>query len=139
MSVDTLAYVKVLESGGVDRRVAEVHLKAMLEAILPSLATKSDIAALERRIGQFEEKIEAKITSGDQKLDGKITSVEQKLDAKITSVEQKLEAKITSVEQKLDAKIDKLEERLRATIWQSSFAMLAGGLAIGGFLIRFLK
>lgn len=106
MSVDTLAYVKVLESGGVDRRVAEVHLKAMLEAIVPSLATRSDIAALEHRIGQFEEK---------------------------------LDAKITSVEQKLDAKIDKLEERMRATIWQSSFAMLAGGLAIGAFLIRFLK
>lgn len=121
MSIDTLAYVNVLESGGVERRIAEVHLKAMREAIFPLLATKADIAALEARL-------EARMVSG-----------EQKLDTKITSVEQRLEAKITGVEQKLDAKIDRLEERMRATIWQSSFAMLAGGLAIGGFLIRFLK
>ena len=88
MAIDTLGYVKALESAGVERDVAEAHLKAMRDAVFPELVTKTDLA---------------------------------------------------DTEQRLDAKIDRLEVRMRATIWQSSLAMMLGGLTIGGFLIRFLK
>ena len=39
MAIDTLGYVKALESAGVERDVAEAHLKAMRDAVFPDLVT----------------------------------------------------------------------------------------------------
>jgi hypothetical protein len=46
MTVDTLAYVKHLESRGIDRRQAEAHAEAMVNHIFPQLSTKTDIVEL---------------------------------------------------------------------------------------------
>ena len=43
MAIDTLAYAKALEAGGVDRRAAEAHAEALTHHVLPDLATKTDL------------------------------------------------------------------------------------------------
>ena len=65
-------------------------LETRLDTILPTLATKEDIA----------------------RLDGKIDAVEEWLNGKIDTVEERLNSKIDAVEARLDAKIDSLENRL---------------------------
>lgn len=139
MAIDTLAYVKALEGAGVDRRVAEAHLKAMQDGVIIDLVTKRDLAAFEHRIDQ-------RFTAVETRLDQRITAVETKLDQRITAVETKLDQRIAAVDNKLDvrsgaleAKIDKLEERIKGMIWQASLGILLGGLTIGGFLVRFIK
>jgi hypothetical protein len=46
MTLDTLAYAKQLEAAGVDRDIAEAHAKAMVDHVIPQLATSADIALL---------------------------------------------------------------------------------------------
>jgi hypothetical protein len=46
MAIDTLAYVRALESAGLDRKVAEAHLAVLRDNILPELATKQDVKDL---------------------------------------------------------------------------------------------
>jgi hypothetical protein len=48
MAFDTLAYIKQLEAAGVEREVAEAHVKALAEHALPELATKSDLELARR-------------------------------------------------------------------------------------------
>jgi hypothetical protein len=45
MTVDTLEYAKKLEAAGVDRRQAEAHAEAMRDAVVPQLASKTDLDA----------------------------------------------------------------------------------------------
>lgn len=46
MAIDTLAYAKHLEAAGVQRAAAEAHAEALIQHILPDLATKSDLEQL---------------------------------------------------------------------------------------------
>jgi hypothetical protein len=73
MAVDTLAYVTSLEGEGIERRVAEAHPQAMLDAVLPNLATKHDFDTVEQRLGRRIDGVEAK-------LDAKIVAVDAKID-----------------------------------------------------------
>jgi hypothetical protein len=50
VAFDTLAYIKELEAAGVDRTVAEAHVKALADHALPELATKGDLMLLESRL-----------------------------------------------------------------------------------------
>ena len=61
MAVDTLAYVKALEAAGLDRQAAEAQAEALVNHVLPDLATKADlqqaVARLETRIDEIEQRI----------------------------------------------------------------------------------
>ena len=124
MSIDTLAYVKALEGAGVDRMTAEAHLKAMTDAVIPELVTKSDLRALEQRMDARFDNVDARFATQENKFDAKI---------------DKLEAKLTGRIDLLEAKIDRNFEAMRGLVMQSTLAMLLGTLAIGGVLIRFLR
>jgi hypothetical protein len=50
MSIDTLEYVKTLESAGVERKVAKAHLRAMNQHPLPEIATRNDLGQMEQRL-----------------------------------------------------------------------------------------
>lgn len=50
MAIDTLAYTKPLEAGGVARRAAEAQAEAITNCVLPELATKADLTMLEERL-----------------------------------------------------------------------------------------
>ena len=41
MAFDTLAYVKRLETAGIDRREAEAHAEAINETLRPDIATRA--------------------------------------------------------------------------------------------------
>jgi hypothetical protein len=53
----------------------------------------------------------------------------------IGGLEQATRADFARLEQKFDNTV----QRIEATVWKAAFAVLGGGLAIGGFLIRFLR
>jgi hypothetical protein len=43
MTIDTLAYCKELEAGGLDRHTAEIEVAALAKHVLPDLVNKSDL------------------------------------------------------------------------------------------------
>jgi hypothetical protein len=106
MSIDTLEYVKTLESAGVERKVTEAHVKAINSHVVPEIATRHDLEQMEQR-----------------------------LEHRIFGLEQSTRAEIARLEQKFDNTV----QRIEATVWKAAFAVLGGGLAIGGFLIRFVR
>jgi hypothetical protein len=50
MTLDTLAFAKHLQEAGVERPQAEAHAEAINRFMLPDLATKADLIALEHRL-----------------------------------------------------------------------------------------
>ena len=50
MAIDTLAYVKELEAAGIDRNVAEPHVKALSDHALPDIANKADLGTLKSEL-----------------------------------------------------------------------------------------
>jgi predicted nucleic acid-binding Zn-ribbon protein len=74
MTIDTLSYVKKLESAGVERRQAEAHAEAIRDEVAPQLATKLDldtaVIRLEHKIDGLEQKLEHKIDVLAQRFEG---------------------------------------------------------------------
>jgi hypothetical protein len=58
---DKLAYIDRLKRAGIDEGQARAHAEAMDEALRESVATKSDIAAVENDIAAFRADIEHKL------------------------------------------------------------------------------
>jgi hypothetical protein len=74
MAFDTLAYAKHLESGGFTREQAEAQAEALNRFVLPDLATKADLAAMEQRIitamQRLESRMEARIHQAELRMVG---------------------------------------------------------------------
>jgi hypothetical protein len=50
MAFDTLGFTKHLETRGIARDHAEAHAEAMAKFLLPELASKADLLAVEHRL-----------------------------------------------------------------------------------------
>ena len=121
MTVDTLGYVKRLEAAGVPRAQAEAHAEALRDEIAPQLVTSADLGfAVDR-------------------LETRIDHVEERLGARIDALDAKFENRFDALDAKFEGRIDNQTQRIEAMIWKAAVAILGGGLAIGGLLIRFLR
>ena len=80
MAFDTRAYAKRLKKAGIKRKQARAHIEAMNRYLLPDLARKTDIAALEQA------------TSAD------LLSLERRIDRRLTSLERRLELPIQNTQ-----------------------------------------
>ncbi|MCY4414802.1 MAG: hypothetical protein OXE87_00600 [Chloroflexi bacterium] len=56
-------------------------LETRFDTILPTLATKEDIARLEGKMGAMEERLEGKMDAMNERLEGKIEGLDGKIDA----------------------------------------------------------
>lgn len=62
MAFDTLAYAKKLEAAGFTSEQAEVQAAALAQIVDERLATKQDIALLQRYIKEREERLTYRLT-----------------------------------------------------------------------------
>lgn len=67
-------------------------LETRLDTILPTLATKEDIARLEGKIDASNEHLEGKIDASNERMEGKFDTVNKRIDA----IEYRLLIKLTS-------------------------------------------
>ena len=81
-------------------------LETRVDAILPNLATKSEIAEVKTEIAAVRTEI--------ARLEGKIDTVNERLEGKIDAVNERLEGKIDAVSERLEGKIDTMNERMDA-------------------------
>ncbi len=119
-------------------------LETRLDTVLPTLATKEDIARLEGKIEAMAERFNGKT----DRLDGKIDAVEERFNGKIDAMEERfngkidrLDGKIDAMEERfngkidrLDAKIDAMGNRLLIRLSVVAFAMLSIAVAAAKYL-----
>jgi hypothetical protein len=68
VAFDTLAYVKRLETAGIDRREAEAHAEAINETLRPDIATRTDLDALRRDLRADVGAVRAEMVAMEQRL-----------------------------------------------------------------------
>jgi cell division septum initiation protein DivIVA len=107
---DKLIYLDRLKSAGVSEEIARAHADGLDQALRESVATRTDLEAVERSL-------KADIGS----LKAEIETVERKLDAKIDTSFSRLETKIA-------------EAQTAATRW-----MIATAIALAGFMWAIVK
>jgi hypothetical protein len=152
MVIDTLAYTKKLEAAGVERRAAEAHAEAMVEAlgehVLPDLATKADIAAVRADIEALRVASNADIAAVRTDLEAlrvaakaDIEMSELRLRAEISDLrgemragEERLRGEMHAGEERLHGEMRAGEERLHGEIAAGDAslraAMMAGDAAL---------
>jgi len=120
MAFDTLDYARKLEAAGVPVAQAEVQARALNEALLGSVATKLDIANLERRIdGRFAE-VDARFAQVDARfgqIDERFKQVDarfEQVDARFVDLESRLSTRMETV--KTELKLD-LGGRIQTLRW----------------------
>ena len=79
-----------------------------------NLATKGDIAKLDTKLSEL-----------DQRLNGQITELDQRLSGQITELDQRLSGQIVKLDEKLSPKIVKLDRDMAVMKWMLG-AALAG-------------
>ena len=89
-------------------------LETRLDTILPTLATKTDIA-----------RVEGKIDATNERLEGKIDTTNERLEGKIDAMNERLEGKIDAMNVRLDGKIDALGNRLLIRLGGMAVAVAA--------------
>ena len=99
--LDTLAYAKKLEAAGVPAAEAEVHARALNEALATSVASRVDIIELRNHFDARFEGVDARFEAVDARFDN--------VDLKLAHLESRLEARIGSVDLKLGGKIETLQ------------------------------
>jgi hypothetical protein len=106
VAFDTLDYARKLEAAGVPAAQAEVHSRALNEALAGSVASKSDIANLELRIDARFAQVDARFEQVDARF--------EQVDARFVDLESRLSTRIDSV--KTELKLD-LGGRIQTLRW----------------------
>jgi ferritin-like metal-binding protein YciE len=101
VAIDTLAYVKALEAAGLDRSAAEAQAEALIRHILPDLATKADLDALEGRLDQRFERLDQRFEQLEQRFEQLEQHLEQRLDYAVQRLEQRHELVIEQSEHRI--------------------------------------
>lgn len=93
MAFDTLSYAKKLESAGFTHEQARAQAEALAEIVSDNLATKADIAALQRDMKEMETSLRREI----KELEVKLTREIRELDAKIAAMADKLTIRLGGI------------------------------------------
>ena len=128
MTLNTLKIAKRMQDAGMPREQSEALATVLDEDVGIDLVTHADL-------GAAVDRLESRMDRLEQRLDSKIDGVEQRLDGKIDAVSQILGGRIDRLDDKIDASLLRVEN----TMWRVGLAILGGGLAIGGVLLRFVR
>ena len=125
---------------------------ALIERLPPDweqLATKTDVARLEARMGALESTVKATVESLEAKLDARVGALDAKLDARVGALESTVKARMGALEstvatgaESLEAKLKAMEGRLNRRAASDLKAMMFGfagfALAVVGLLVTVL-
>lgn len=127
IAFDTLEFAKRLRAAEFTEKQAETLASAVSEIIDSRLATKEDIALLQRYIDE--------IFSGSQRsIDDKISGLQRDIDDKVCTLQRNLHDKTAGLQRDMQ----ELELRLKHDLTLRLGTMLAATVAIVAALVRLL-
>ncbi len=116
--IDSMTYVKRLESIGVPRSQAEIQVGIMVDAFNSNFATKDDLARTELTLTNELKRVDVNLTNGLELIKLKLTD----------------EIALTNVT--LGLKVEASEARLLLKLSSLMIALFAIGVSITGFISR---
>lgn len=139
IQIDTLAYAKKLEAGGVAPDQAEAHAQALSDVLADSIVVPGDLLLLKvdllARIDIVKQELTARIDLSEQTLGTCIDSLKQEVGARLDLTEQTLGARIELTEQKLGARIDLLRQeflgKLSPMRWMVAMSLILNIIILG--------
>jgi uncharacterized protein YicC (UPF0701 family) len=111
--------VRDLKDTLADLKTIVVRMDAKLDAVLPHLATKADVANLENKLVAMGADMDLRFGAVDAKfdaVDAKFEAMDAKMDAKFEAMDAKMDAKFDAMDAKMDAKLGVMDARLEATL-----------------------
>jgi uncharacterized protein YicC (UPF0701 family) len=111
--------VRDLKDTLADLKTIVVRMDAKLDAVLPHLATKADVANLENKLVAMGADMDLRFGAVDAKfdaVDAKFEAMDAKMDAKFDAMDAKMDAKFDAMDAKMDAKLGVMDARLEATL-----------------------
>jgi hypothetical protein len=109
-------------------------LETRLDTILPTLATKEDIARLEGKMDAMNERLGGRIDALGERLGGEIEATNRRLGGKIEALGERLGGEIEATNRRLEGKIDAMGNRLLIRFTGVMAALLAVAVAAARFL-----
>ena len=109
-------------------------LETRFDTILPTLATKEDIARLEGKIDAMDEGLGGRIDASNERLEGKIDAIHEGLGGRIDASNERLGGEIRAIDERLEGKIDAMGYRLLIRFTGVMAALVAIAVAAARFL-----
>jgi hypothetical protein len=109
-------------------------LETRFDTILPTLATKEDIARLEGKMDAMNERLGGKIEALGERLGGEIEATNRRLGGKIEALGERLGGEIEATNRRLEGKIDAMGNRLLIRFTGVMAALVAIAVAAARFL-----
>ena len=109
-------------------------LETRFDTILPTLATKEDIARLEGKMDAMNERLEGKMDAMNERLEGKMDAMNERLEGKMEAMNGRLVGKMGAMDERLEGKIDAMGNRLLIRFTGIMAALLAIAVAAARFL-----
>lgn len=113
---DTLDYARKLEAAGVSAAQAEVHARALNDALATSVATRADIANLRNHVDERFASLETRIDSRFAAVDARFESLETRIDSRFAAVD----ARFASLETRIDSRFAAVDARFQHGDMQST-------------------
>ncbi|WP_419741213.1 hypothetical protein [Ruegeria sp.] len=150
VAFDTLKAAQRLSAAGFSEDQAATLAATFAEGITENLATKDDIALLQKDIQRVDAKIDASVAALqkdskalDAKIDASVAALNTKIDASVAALQKDnkaLDAKIDASFATLDVKIDASIEALRKEmiVQNKDMKILLGSIMVGGIVVMTL-
>ena len=116
-------------SVGVPKDVARKAAEALSSE---SLATKSDISTLDK-------KIDASISALDKKIDASISALDKKIDAAVLTLDKRIDAAVLTLDKRIDAAVLTLDKRIQVLTTEFAVMKWMLGVVIAGISALVLK
>jgi phenylalanyl-tRNA synthetase alpha subunit len=132
--LNTLAIVKKMTAAGMPAAQAEVVAETLIDTVEDTLATKRDLADLQKALKSDIEAVQRELSTD-------IAAVRRELSTEIAAVRRDMKEEATSHRRdikELDLKMEKLNAESQRHTVQVGIGMALFIIAVIGFLFRFL-
>ena len=142
VAFDTLKAAQRLSAAGFSEEQAATLAATFAEGITENLATKDDIALVQKDVKAGEERLTADIKALDAKIDNSVAALQNdmkaldaKIDNSVTALNDKIDNSVAALDDKIDLVKETLETKIESTsrstiIWLGS-AIIAAAVILG--------
>ena len=132
VALDTLAYVRHLESAGVPRAQAEAQAEAVASFAGDTLATKRDLLEVEARLRAEIRELDIHLSGRMDLQDAGLNARMDQIEARMEQAEARFNARMEQAEGRFNARMEQLEGRMTIKL----VGMLVAAVGLVAVLVK---
>jgi len=135
IALDTLEYARRLRQAGFSEQQAEGQAQALAAVMTDSLATRTDLRALEAHVDHRFETIDARFETIDARfeaIDARFDALDKQLEIRFGEQEKRLEVRLSELEKRLEIRFREQDSRFggRLTDLERRMTLRLGGIMV---------